>query len=105
MKSGVANLVMGWEIAYLVGPAAVFAVFSWNVGIKYLGAVNGVLFINLVPITAFAIGLAQGRSFTGIEVTGAALTVAALVASNLWARGLLPLQLPVKAPAQAAAKG
>lgn len=95
---------VGWEIAYLVGPAAVLAVFSWNVGIKYLGAVNGVLFINLVPVTAFAIGLAQGRSFTGIEVTGAALTVAALVASNLWTRGLLPLPSPVK-PVRAAAKG
>lgn len=75
------------EIAYLVLIAAVLAVFSWNIGIKLLGPVNGVLFINLVPITAFAIGLAQGRAFGDVELAGAGLTIGALVVNNLNSRG------------------
>lgn len=76
------------EIAYLVLIAAVLAVFSWNIGIKLLGPVNGVLFINLVPITAFAIGLAQGRAFGDVELAGAGLTIGALIVKNLNSRGV-----------------
>ncbi|WP_454019585.1 AMP-binding protein [Azospirillum sp. Marseille-Q6669] len=76
------------EIAYLVLIAAVLAVFSWNIGIKLLGPVNGVLFINLVPITAFSIGLAQGRAFGDVELAGAGLTIGALIVNNLNSRGL-----------------
>ena len=75
------------EIAYLVLIAAVLAVFSWNIGIKLLGPVNGVLFINLVPITAFAIGLVQGREFGDVELAGAGLTIGALIVNNLNSRG------------------
>ncbi|CAO3360625.1 AMP-binding protein [Azospirillum melinis] len=85
------------EIAYLVLIAAVLAVFSWNIGIRLLGPINGVLFINLVPITAFAIGLAQGREFGQAELAGAGLTIGALVVNNLNSRGLFRLQLPAPA--------
>jgi drug/metabolite transporter (DMT)-like permease len=74
------------EIAYLVLIAAVLAVFSWNIGIRLLGPINGVLFINLVPITAFGIGLAQGRDFSQIELVGAGLTIGALILNNLNSR-------------------
>ncbi len=86
------------EIAYLVLIAAVLAVFSWNIGIKLLGPINGVLFINLVPITAFAIGLAQGRAFGQAELAGAGLTIAALIVNNLNSRGFFRFQwlAPVK---------
>jgi drug/metabolite transporter (DMT)-like permease len=86
------------ELAYLVVIAAVLAVFSWNVGIRAVGPVNGVLFINLVPITAFAIGLAQGHVFGPAELTGAALTITALVVNNLHIRGAL--RWPARAAAQ-----
>jgi acyl-CoA synthetase (AMP-forming)/AMP-acid ligase II/drug/metabolite transporter (DMT)-like permease len=75
-----------YEIAYLVIVAAVLAVFSWNIGIKLLGPLNGVLFINLVPVTAFGIGVLQGRQFETIEMTGAALTIMALLINNLASR-------------------
>ncbi|CAO3424547.1 AMP-binding protein [Azospirillum doebereinerae] len=86
------------EIAYLVLIAAVLAVFSWNIGIKLLGPINGVLFINLVPVTAFAIGLAQGREFGTVELAGAGLTIAALVVNNLNSRGFFRFHwlLPAK---------
>jgi drug/metabolite transporter (DMT)-like permease len=76
----------GADIAYLSLVAGVLAVFAWNAGIAALGAANGVLFINLVPITAFAIGIAQGHRFGASEIAGALLVIGALIASNVAGR-------------------
>jgi hypothetical protein len=45
-----------------------------------------VLFMNLVPVTTFAIEIARGYRPVGAELAGAGLTVAALVAANLLGR-------------------
>lgn len=74
------------EIAYLSIVGAVLAVLAWNAGIAILGPANGVLFINLVPITAFAIGVAQGHRFGASEIIGAMLVIGALLANNLATR-------------------
>ncbi len=79
-------LSLHWTFAYLIVLGALVAVLSWNAGIRRLGAVNGVLFINFVPITAFTIGVLSGRSFSAAELTGAALVIAALIANNLYLR-------------------
>ncbi|ARU58056.1 hypothetical protein OLMES_4038 [Oleiphilus messinensis] len=73
---------------YLIVLGALVAVLSWNTGIKIMGPVNGVLFINFVPITAFTIGVIQGRSFTTAELVGASFVIGALVANNLYLRKL-----------------
>ena len=78
--------VHGGEIAYLSLIAGVLAVLAWNAGIAALGPANGVLFINLVPITAFAIGVAHGQRFGASEIAGATLVIGALVASSLAGR-------------------
>jgi len=78
-------------LVYLAIVAGVIAVFSWNTGVKALGPVNGVLFINLVPITAFFIGYMQHEVFTGIEIAGAALTVTALLLNNFYSRGWITI--------------
>jgi len=72
--------------ALVLALPGVLAVFAWNAGVAALGAPNGVLFINLVPITAFAIGIAQGHRFGPSEIAGALLVIGALVASNVAAR-------------------
>ena len=77
-----------WVIAYLIIMGALVAVLSWNAGVKMLGAVNGVLFINFVPITAFAIGVTQGQSYSIPEVLGAGLVIGALLANNTYLRRL-----------------
>lgn len=77
---------VGWHLAYIVLFASVAAVVAWNVGIRIIGPLNGVLFINLLPVSAFAIGVAQGKSFSAAELAGAALVVAALVVNNLLSR-------------------
>lgn len=79
-------ILFHWPLTYMVVLAALVAVLSWNIGIKLIGAVNGVLFINFVPITAFVIGIFQGRSFSSAEVIGSGLVIGALIANNLYLR-------------------
>jgi hypothetical protein len=40
--------------------AGFVAVLSWNVGNKILTPLNGMLFINVLPLTSFAISALQG---------------------------------------------
>lgn len=87
----------GWEFVYLVLLGAVVAVLSWNAGIRSVGAVNGVLFINLVPVTAFVIGVVQGHEFGRDELLGALLVVGALIANNLYSRRQAASAPPVMA--------
>ena len=74
------------EIAYLSLIGGVLAVLAWNAGIGVLGSANGVLFINLVPITAFIIGVAQGHRFGPSEIAGVLLVIGALVVNNVATR-------------------
>ena len=77
---------VAWQLAYIVGIASVLGVLSWNAGNKLLGVTNGVLFINFVPVTVFAIRIAQGHRFQPIEFVGAALVIGALIANNIAVR-------------------
>ncbi|UPG74487.1 hypothetical protein MVG78_01585 [Roseomonas gilardii subsp. gilardii] len=71
------------ELGYLIGVASVLGVLGWNAGMRAMGAARGVLFINLVPVTAFAIAVAGGRVPVGAEMAGVALVIAALVLNSL----------------------
>jgi drug/metabolite transporter (DMT)-like permease len=75
-----------WRLIYIAIPAAVIAVLAWNEGVKRLGAADGSLFINLVPVVTFAIAIGEGYRPGAVEFAGAALTVGALVGANLVAR-------------------
>jgi len=86
-----AQLTSVWpQIAYLAIPGAFVAVLTWNAAIKAIGPQNAVLFSNLIPVTTFAIEIARGYRPNAAELLGAALTIAALVASNLLARRTQP---------------
>jgi drug/metabolite transporter (DMT)-like permease len=74
------------QIAYLALPGAFIAVLTWNSAIGLLGPRNAVLFGNLIPVTTFAIEIARGYRPGPVEVGGAVLTIAALVANNLVSR-------------------
>jgi drug/metabolite transporter (DMT)-like permease len=74
------------QIAYLAIPGAVLAVLTWNAAIRLIGPQNAVLFGNLIPVTTFAIEIARGYRPGVVELAGATLTIAALVANNLLAR-------------------
>ncbi|MFA1563117.1 AMP-binding protein [Aliivibrio fischeri] len=79
-------LAVKWELIYLITFAGVFAVFSWNHGINTLGPINGILFINMVPITAFTIGMVRGETITNIEIYGAGITIFVLILNNIYSR-------------------
>jgi drug/metabolite transporter (DMT)-like permease len=74
------------QLAYLAVPGAVMAVLTWNAAIRRLGPQNAVLFGNLIPVTTFAIEIVRGYRPGAVELAGAALTIAALVANNLVSR-------------------
>jgi drug/metabolite transporter (DMT)-like permease len=78
---------VGWELAYLALFTAVLAVLFFNIAIGYLGALNTMLLGNLVPVVTFAIRILQGHRFEAIELAGAGLVLAALVANNFYLRG------------------
>jgi drug/metabolite transporter (DMT)-like permease len=86
-----AQLTSVWpQIAYLAIPGAFVAVLTWNAAIKAIGPQNAVLFSNLIPVTTFAIEIVRGYRPNAVELLGAALTIGALVASNLLARRTAP---------------
>ena len=77
-----------WQLAYFVVFTVVLGVLGFNNGVRYLGALNAMLMINLVPIIVFAIEAWLGRSFAAVEIGGAAIVIGALVANNLYLRGV-----------------
>jgi len=77
---------IAWQLAYVIVVAAVVAVLCWNHAMRVLGPQDGVLFINLVPITTFTIQALRGQTPHMGELAGVAITLAALVANNLLAR-------------------
>lgn len=64
-------------------------IISWNAGIKGLGAVNGILFVNLVPVISSVIGIFQGHKISAVEMCGMAITLVALVLNNIFMRNNL----------------
>ena len=75
------------QIAYFVVFTVVLGVLGFNNGVKYLGALNAMLMLNLIPIIVFSIEAALGRSFAAVEIGGAAVVIGALVANNIYLRG------------------
>jgi drug/metabolite transporter (DMT)-like permease len=74
------------QMLYVIVFGAVLGVIGWNAGVRRLGPANAALFMNLVPVTAFAIEAARGTRPEAVELAGAAITLAALVVANLAGR-------------------
>jgi hypothetical protein len=78
---------VGWQIVYFSVCTVVLGVLGFNAGARALGPLNAMLMLNFIPVGVFAIEAALGRSFAPIELAGAAVVIAALVANNLYLRG------------------
>ena len=74
------------DLLYMVVVAGFIGVLAWNSGNKILTPINGMLFINLVPLTAFVISAFQGIVPATAQVVGACLTAAAVISNNLYLR-------------------
>jgi drug/metabolite transporter (DMT)-like permease len=73
-------------LLFVVLVGAVLAVLSWNMGIRAMGAQNGMLFINVVPLTALGLGVLRGQHFGGWELFGATLVLLSLLCNQLASR-------------------
>jgi drug/metabolite transporter (DMT)-like permease len=80
-------LSVKWQLAYFIFFTVVLGVLSFNNSVKYLGALNTMLMLNLIPVIVFAIEAWLGRSFAMVEIAGAAVVIGALAANNLYLRG------------------
>lgn len=74
------------NLAYMAVVAGFIAVLAWNMGNKTLGPTNAVLFMDVIPITAFTISALQGSLPSSPQLVGASLTAAALIGNNLYLR-------------------
>lgn len=74
------------ELTIMILTTAV--IVTWNGGIKRLGPINGILFVNLVPVVTFMDGFAHGNTISQAEIIGSTITIAALVANNLLSRSV-----------------
>ena len=70
-----------------MGPVAGFgAILFWVSGNRILGPMNGVLFMDVVPITAFAVSALTGLVPMSVQIAGATLTAVALIMNNVYLR-------------------
>ena len=80
------------QLVYLGIGGVFIAMIAWNAAVQRLGAVDAMLYQNLIPVVAFAIGYWQGKRFEPIEIAGAALVVASLFANSLYLRRVRRVQ-------------
>jgi len=77
---------VAFEVGYLILIAGVVAVSCWSTGVARLGPMNALLFMNMIPVFAFLIALAQGREIHPMEIYGMTLVITALLANNILPR-------------------
>ena len=74
------------QVAYTAIFASFFGILCWNIGNKILSPMNGVLFMDVVPLTAFSISAIMGVVPNSAEIFGACITGLALILNNLYLR-------------------
>lgn len=77
-------------LGYMVLIAGVLAVLCWNLGNKIITPTNGVLFLDVVPLTAFVVEIVSGTPIASGQMLGALFTTTALLLNNLYQRRLAP---------------
>lgn len=75
-----------WELLFLAFVGVLGAMFTWNIGARRIGALNAMLFMNLIPVVTFMIRYMLGYRFETIELVGAAMVLIALTTQNLFMR-------------------
>ncbi|PHM44969.1 transporter [Xenorhabdus mauleonii] len=74
------------HVFYTAFIAGFIGILCWNIGNKILTPLNGVLFMDIVPITAFSISAMTGIKPSAPEIAGACITGSALILNNLYLR-------------------
>jgi drug/metabolite transporter (DMT)-like permease len=70
-----------------MGPVAGFvAILFWNKGNRILTPLNGVLFMDVLPVTSFIVSSLTGIVPARAQIIGACMTCAALIFNNIYLR-------------------
>ncbi|MBR0895764.1 DMT family transporter [Bradyrhizobium tropiciagri] len=79
-------LAVAPHLLYMSFISSVAGVLCWNLGNRILTPLNAVLFMDVVPITAFIVSAITGVVPTRAQALGACVTGAALILNNLYLR-------------------
>jgi drug/metabolite transporter (DMT)-like permease len=71
------------HLLYAALIAGLLAVLMWNIGNKIITPMNGMLFMDVIPVTEFAISSFSGTVPSTAQIVGASLSAAALVLNNI----------------------
>lgn len=74
------------HILFMIIFPGVIALVGWNVGVMILSPLNGLLFINFVPVTTLVINYFQGMEITPYDYIGTAFIIVALLSNNIFLR-------------------
>ena len=74
------------HLIYMALIAGFVGVLCWNIGNKILTPLNGVLFMDVVPITAFVLSAFGGVVPSDMQTLGACITATALLMNNIYQR-------------------
>lgn len=77
------------HLIYMALIAGLVAVLCWNIGNKIITTTNGVLFMDIVPITAFVVSSLNNIIPSHIQILGASITATALILNNFNQRRLI----------------
>ncbi len=76
------------HLLFMIIFPGVIALLGWNIGVSILSPLNGLLFINFVPVTTLAISIIQGNSVTTFDLLGTTFIIVSLLSNNLYIRTL-----------------
>src|SRR5690625_4644532 len=74
------------HLAFMIIFPGVIALVGWNIGVSILSPLNGLLFLNFVPVTTLTIQIFQGYPITSYDYVGTAFIVLALISNNMFLR-------------------
>lgn len=88
--------VIGPHLLYMGLVAGFCGILCWNLGNKILTPLNGVLFMDVVPITTFVVSSLNGVIPTNAQIAGACMSGAALILNNAYLRARARRQVTAK---------
>ncbi|TSI10682.1 DMT family transporter [Lysinibacillus sp. BW-2-10] len=74
------------HLLFMIIFPGVIALLGWNIGVSILSPLNGLLFINFVPVTTLLISIFQGNPVTTFDIIGTIFIILSLVSNNVFIR-------------------
>lgn len=74
------------NIAFMIIFPGVIALVGWNYGVSIITPLNGLLFLNFVPVTTLAIQIFQGAQITVYDYIGTVFIIISLLSNNIFLR-------------------